>query len=233
MANNISKINLPNDSNQYDIVGKLGRGLVRATKSSTSTSTAFDLTADGITELYDGLTIWFRNDATASASGIKLNLNNLGLKNVYRSQRNTAVTTDIEANAIHLFVYESANDRWVKMEGTYTGNDNITSGQAYMYTSMVGTTARNRWQKVGRLVEVHITFTAKGTWNTTTEFASGLPAPAYGDQRFLGVNVGDGTKSLAFRFSINSNGTIVNAYSPTTPVANNTIELSATYISAT
>lgn len=124
MANNISKINLPNDSNQYDIVGKLGRGLVRATKSSTSTSTAFDLTADGITELYDGLTIWFRNDATASASGIKLNLNNLGLKNVYRSQRNTAVTTDIEANAIHLFVYESANDRWVKMEGTYTGNDN-------------------------------------------------------------------------------------------------------------
>lgn len=122
MANNISKINLPNDSNQYDIVGKLGRGLVRATKSSTSTSTAFDLTADGITELYDGLTIWFRNDATASASGIKLNLNNLGLKNVYRSQRNTAVTTDIEANAIHLFVYELANDRWVKMEGTYTSN---------------------------------------------------------------------------------------------------------------
>lgn len=100
------------------------RGIVRATKDSSSTSTNFILTAEGITELYDGLLIFFKNNTTASASGVKFNLNNLGAKAVWSGDRNTAVTTHIRANGEYLFHFDSLNDRWVMQTGYFVDNTN-------------------------------------------------------------------------------------------------------------
>ena len=120
----ISKIILPEVNTTYDILSKQTRGIVRATKEATSTATNFVLTASGITELYDGLLIMFRNDATASASGVVINLNELGGKQVWGSDQNARVSSSLKANSEYLIYYDSTNDRFVKYEGTYTANSN-------------------------------------------------------------------------------------------------------------
>ena len=101
------------------------RGVVRAVKnSSTSTSTAFVLTAEGITEYYDGLMVIFKNDATASASGITINLNGIGAKSVWNSDRNSAIATGIRANGEYILIFDYANNRWVMYVGYYDTNSN-------------------------------------------------------------------------------------------------------------
>ena len=120
----ISKIILPEVNTTYDILSKQTRGIVRATKEATSTATNFVLTASGITELYDGLLIMFRNDATASASGVVINLNGLGGKEIWGSDQNARVSSSLKANSEYLIYYDSTNDRFVKYEETCTANSN-------------------------------------------------------------------------------------------------------------
>lgn len=120
---NISKIITPDGVSEYDIVAKYGRGIVRATMGSASTNKAFVATADGITELFDGLTISLRNTVVASASGCTLNLNNLGAKRIWNSLSNAYVTTQIALNTSYIFIYDAANNRWEWQTG-YNTNTN-------------------------------------------------------------------------------------------------------------
>lgn len=109
------------DNTTYDIVSKIGRGLVRATMDSTSTSTAFKVTADGITELYEGLAIIVKNTVIASASGCTLQVNNLTAKGMVRSIGGTAVTTHWALNAEYIFIYNGTS--WVMQMGYDSNSD--------------------------------------------------------------------------------------------------------------
>ena len=127
---NISKITTPNGTT-YDIAAKIARGIVRATMETTSTATAFVVTADGITSLYDGLTIVAKNTVVASASGCTINLNNLGAKGIWTSQSNTACTTHWAKNETYIFVYDGTNGRWELQQGRNTDSNDVTTLRSY------------------------------------------------------------------------------------------------------
>ena len=75
---------------------------------STSTSTIFTATVDGITELRDGVCVYLRNGVVTSASGFTININNLGAKPVYQSlAAATASTTIFNISYTMLFIYNS------------------------------------------------------------------------------------------------------------------------------
>lgn len=75
---------------------------------STSTATAMTATVEGIRELRDGVCVWLENGVVTSASGVRLNVNNLGAKPIYNSMADaTAVTTTYNVNYTMLFVYNS------------------------------------------------------------------------------------------------------------------------------
>ena len=75
---------------------------------STSTSTAFTASVDGITELKDGVVMYLRNGVVTSASGFTININNLGAKPVYQNLASaTAVTTTFNINYTMMFIYNS------------------------------------------------------------------------------------------------------------------------------
>lgn len=76
---------------------------------STSTSTVFTATVDGITELRDGVCMWLTNGVVTSASGFTINVNNLGAKPVYSSLAAASRSTTIFNVAYTmLFVYNES-----------------------------------------------------------------------------------------------------------------------------
>ena len=93
-------------------------------------------------------------------------------------------------------------------------------------TNYISNIENNHWERSGNVVSYAFTMTAKGTWSSTTRFITGLPKPVR-NTRASGVN--GGTNSI-FRFIINDDGSISNAYSGTTPSANNILEGQITYI---
>ena len=104
----------------------------RATMETSSTATAFVLTADGIDSLYDGLIITCKNTKIASASGCTINLNGLGAKSIWLSQNNSACTTHWGLNHTYFFIYDEANSRWELQQGRDTdGNDTSTLHSYY------------------------------------------------------------------------------------------------------
>lgn len=105
----ISKIQLPN-GNEYDLKDTVARVTIPyGAVDSTSTSTAFTATVDGITELKDGVCVYLDNNVVASASGWTLNINGLGAKPVYFSSSNTRTTTHFGVAVTALFVYNSSH----------------------------------------------------------------------------------------------------------------------------
>ena len=62
---------------------KLTAGIPFGQVDSTSTSTAFTATVDGITELVDGVCVFLMNGVVTSASGFTIDINGLGAKPVY------------------------------------------------------------------------------------------------------------------------------------------------------
>lgn len=109
---------------------------------STSTSTAYTATVEGITSLYDGVCVWLRNNKVTSASGWTLNINNLGAKPVYQSMAATsAVTTTFNVNYTMLFIYNStrvSGGCWDMVYGYYT-NTTIAYGYLdYYFRSYAG-----------------------------------------------------------------------------------------------
>lgn len=75
---------------------------------STSTSTLFTATVDGIDELRDGVCCYLRNGVVSCASGWTLNINSLGAKPVYDMMYNASATTSFSASVTMLFIYNSS-----------------------------------------------------------------------------------------------------------------------------
>ena len=96
---------------------------------STSTSTAFTATVNGITELSDGVCVMLKNGVVTSASGWTLNVNGLGAKPVYRSfAASSRTTTWFNVNYTMLFVYNSTRITggcWDMFEGYWSDSNNV------------------------------------------------------------------------------------------------------------
>ena len=99
---------------------------------STSTSTVFTATVDGIDELRDGVCCYLRNGVVTSASGFTININGLGAKPVYNTMASaTALTTHFNINYTMLFIYNSTRvsggcwDMYVGYDTNTTYNLNI------------------------------------------------------------------------------------------------------------
>lgn len=114
---------------------------------STSTSTAYTATIDGITELRDGVCAMIENGVATSAAGCTLNINNLGAKPIYQTMAAaTAVTTTFNVNYTMLFVYNSTRVTggcWDMFYG-YNANttySNASLGQGYATCSTAEATA--------------------------------------------------------------------------------------------
>ena len=120
---NISKLKLPGDNTEHDIISKQTRGIFRCETDNTSTSTSFIVIISGITELYDGLALLIKNTVVESASGCTLNVNNLGAKRIWLSLSAAYAATNWALNSTYLFVYDLANERW-EMEQGYNTNTN-------------------------------------------------------------------------------------------------------------
>lgn len=107
-------------------------GIHYAQVDTTSTSTVFTATIQGITSYYDGLTVMLKNGVVTSASGCTLNINNLGAKPIYSSMAAaTRDTTIFNINYTMMFVYDStrvAGGCWV----CYRGYNSDTNTIAYI-----------------------------------------------------------------------------------------------------
>lgn len=104
-------------------------GILYGAVDSTSTSTVFTATVDGLTALYDGACVMLRNGVVTSASGWTLNVNGLGAKPVYSNMgAQTRESTLFNTNYTMLFVYDS--DRieggcWMLYRGYYSDANSI------------------------------------------------------------------------------------------------------------
>lgn len=138
MPDYIDGFTSPNNTT-YDLVSKTGRGLVRATMdSSTSTATAFVVSATGITELYDGLTIVVKNTKVASDTNCTLKLNNTDAKRIWLSQANSYCTTHWGLNQTFIFVYDATNERWELQQGRDTDSNTFYTLRPYYTNPVVG-----------------------------------------------------------------------------------------------
>lgn len=115
---------------------------------STSTSTVFTATVDGITELRDGVCMWLINGVVTSASGFTININNLGAKPVYSNLAKASRSTTIfNVNYTMLFVYNStrvSGGCWDIVYG-YDSNTN-TIGYQVRHNSGTGKASANTYR---------------------------------------------------------------------------------------
>lgn len=100
---------------------------------STSTSTAYTATVEGIDELVDGTTLMLHNGVVTSASGFTVNINNLGAKKCYNNLTNaTQDTTIFNVAYTMLLVYsedlDEGNGGWWIYRG-YDANTNTIGYQ--------------------------------------------------------------------------------------------------------
>lgn len=105
--------------------------------NSGSTSTVFNATVEGITELSNGVCAVIKNSVVTSASGCTLNVNNLGAKPIYSSMADaTRITTTFNKNYTALFIYNTirvSTGCWDMYYGYYTNStySNASLGQGY------------------------------------------------------------------------------------------------------
>jgi hypothetical protein len=129
----LSHITLP-DNNTYNFKDTVARASIPyATVDSTSTATVFTATVDGITSLYDGVTVMLHNGVVTSAANFTVNINGLGAKPCYNNMTNaTRDTTIFNVAYTMLFVYStnlnSGNGGWWIYRG-YDGNTNTIGYQ--------------------------------------------------------------------------------------------------------
>lgn len=109
---------------------------------STSTSTAYTATVDGITELKDGTAVLLKNGVVTSAAGFTINVNNLGAKPAYNNMADaTAETTLFNINYTMLFVYDTTRvegGAWILYRG-YNSDTTVGRGVIdYYYRPYAG-----------------------------------------------------------------------------------------------
>lgn len=106
--------------------------ILYGTVDSTSTSTAYTATVDGLTELVDGTTIVLHNGVVTSASGFTVNINGLGAKKCYNNLTNaTRDTTIFNVAYTMMFIYSEALDNGNGGWWIYRGYDANTNTIGY------------------------------------------------------------------------------------------------------
>jgi len=129
MADKIDQLTI--GSTSYDIALPADSKDTMFYTTASSTANAFTVTVPDLAALYDGAVVNVKFNA-ATASGCKLNVNNLGAKSIYY-RVGTICTTHIPANMYVTLIYASSasaasggTDGWV-MQGSYWYNsDNNT-----------------------------------------------------------------------------------------------------------
>lgn len=134
------------DSTKYALGERAGghavvtNGILYGEVDSTSTSTAFTAQIVGVTEYYDGLTIFLRNGVVTSASGFTIDINGLGAKGSYSNMTTgnpitptapTRDTTIFNINYTMLFIYSESlveGGAWICVRG-YDSNTNTIGYQ--------------------------------------------------------------------------------------------------------
>lgn len=107
-------------------------GILYGAVDSASTATVFTATIDGLTELYDGVTVMLHNGVVTSASGFTVNINGLGAKKCYSNMTNaTQDTTIFNVAYTMLFVYSEALDGGNGGWWIYRGYDANTNTIGY------------------------------------------------------------------------------------------------------
>lgn len=101
----ISKIKMPNNTT-YDINAYKTKAIPTGSVDSTSTSTVYTATIDGITELRDGVCMLLTNSVVDSEENFTININNLGAKPVYGTMDTaTRIDTLFKKGCTLFFVY--------------------------------------------------------------------------------------------------------------------------------
>ena len=134
------------DSTKYALGERAGghavvtNGILYGEVDSTSTSTAFTAQIAGVTEYYDGLTIFLRNGVVTSASGFTIDINGLGAKGAYSNMATgnpttptapSRETTVFNINYTMLFIYSESlveGGAWIHFRG-YDSNTNTLGYQ--------------------------------------------------------------------------------------------------------
>lgn len=107
-------------------------GILYGAVDSTSSATAFTATVEGLTELYDGVTVMLHNGVVTSASGFTVNINGLGAKPCYNNLTNaTRETTIFNVAYTMLFVYSTALNNGDGGWWIYRGYDANTNTIGY------------------------------------------------------------------------------------------------------
>ena len=105
--------------------------------------------------------------------------------------------------------------------------EKYSRSSASVNSSNLSSVERNECLKFGKIVVFYFTATAKVDLENTAELFFGLPIPVI-NIRAIGVNAG---QNNPIRFGINTEGKILNQYSPSTIKAGNVIEGQIVYIS--
>ena len=103
-------------------------GILYAAVDSTSTSTVFTATVEGLDSLYDGACVMLHNGVVTSAKNFTINVNGLGAKKCYSSLTNaTQETTIFNVAYTLMFVYSTALDGGNGGWWVYRGIDTNTT----------------------------------------------------------------------------------------------------------
>lgn len=128
------------ENQTYDIKSRVTSAIPYGECDSTSTSTAFTATVDGLDALYDGACVMLKNGIVTSAADFTINVNNLGAKPCYNNMATgnditptapTRDTTIFNINYTMLFVYSEdivSGGGWICYRG-YDGNTNTIGYQ--------------------------------------------------------------------------------------------------------
>lgn len=103
-------------------------------------------------------------------------------------------------------------------------------GQGNIDNNYIAGCENNQYIKKGNIVTYKFTMQVKTNFESTTSFVTGLPKPLL-NTRFTGVLANATNQGQALRFELRTDGSIHNAYSPTTPQKDNHIEGYICYIS--
>lgn len=118
---------------------------------STSTSTAFTATIQGITAYEDGLCVMLKNGVVTSAANFTININGLGAKKCYTNlAAATLESTKFNINYTMLFVYDStrvSGGAWVIYNG-YDSNTNTIGYQLRTNSTTKKTLDACRYYKI-------------------------------------------------------------------------------------
>lgn len=157
-------------------------GILYGAVDSTSTSTVFTATVDGLDSYYDGACVLLKNGVVTSAAGYTINVNNLGAKPVYSSMAAASATTTIFNVAYTLlFVYDSTRidgGCWVAYYGYYSDSNSTgyqirtqsalrpASDKGYRYRLWFSSLDGSTWIPANTSTSTNAT--AKRTPNTRT-----------------------------------------------------------------